>query len=185
MNDRETRPSRDESRDASGDGPRREERRRVPLPGEWSNVMDELFEQAVRDGIFDNLPGKGKPLKLSRNSLNPEYELAYQLLKDNDYTLPWIAQRSEVVARTEALRKAIRRIWRRYREEHLAARGEMIRMGLAAGWRDELRAWQGEIDAINKLIADTNLKQPGPWLELFKLSLERELRRAGASEELE
>ena len=58
-----------------------DQRRRMPLPGEWNDVMDELFEQAVRDGAFDNLPGKGKPLKFTRNPFNAEYELAYQLLR--------------------------------------------------------------------------------------------------------
>jgi hypothetical protein len=167
------------------DLPGKDGRKRVPLPSEWSNVMDELFEQACRDGAFDNLPGKGKPLKLSKNLFNPEYELAFQLLKDNDYTLPWIAQRSEIASRTGSLRAEIRRSWDRYRVEYHAARDTGIRMSLAAGWRDELRAWGDEIDRINKLIADTNLKQPGERLELFKLSLARELRRAGALESLE
>ncbi len=147
--------------------------------------MDELFEQAVLEGAFDNLPGKGKPLKLSKNLLNPEYELAFQLLKDNDYTLPWIAQRNEIASRSEALREEIRFSWRRFHGAYEAARGEGIRLGLAAGWRDELRMWRREIDQINKLIADTNLKQPGERLELFKLSLARELQRVGALESLE
>lgn len=169
----------------SNDLPEKDGRQRVPLPSEWSNVMDELFEQAFREGAFDNLPGKGKPLKLSKNLFNPEYELAFQLLKDNDYTLPWIAQRNEIASRTESLRAEIRHSWGRYHVEYQAAHDDGIRMSLAAGWRDELRAWGDEIGRINKLIADTNLKQPGERLELFKLSLARELRRAGAPESLD
>jgi hypothetical protein len=167
------------------DLPEKDRRQRVPLPSEWSNVMDELFEQALREGAFDNLPGKGKPLKLSKNPLNPEYELAFQLLKDNDYTLPWIAQRNEIVSRTDSLRADILHSWSRYHVEYQAARGDGIRMSLAAGWRDKILGWGDEIGRINKLIADTNLKQPGERLELFKLSLRRELERAGAQDSLE
>ena len=43
-----------------------DKRRRVPRLGEWSEVMDELFEEAMRNGAFDDLPGRGKPLKLSK-----------------------------------------------------------------------------------------------------------------------
>jgi hypothetical protein len=48
-----------------------------------------------------------------------------------------------------------------------------------------LVTWQGEIDALNKRIADLNLKQPETLgLEIVKLTLARELTQAGFNEEL-
>ena len=57
-------------------------------------------------------------------------------------------------------------------------------MSLAAGWGDHLARWRAEITEINEMIADVNLKQPGDHMEIFKLSLDRELARVGARESL-
>lgn len=157
----------------------------IPPPGKWSEVMDELFEEARRDGVFDNLPGHGKPLKLTANPFAPETQLAYQLLKDNDFTLPWIAERNDIFSRIEELRDEIRSVWLKYRAEYQVSHSDTVRMGLASGWRDHIDRWRIQTGKLNKLIDDINLKLPGAQLEIVKLSVKRELERAGAKETLE
>jgi hypothetical protein len=44
-----------------------EEKPGIPRPGGWSDVMEELITEAMAEGAFDNLPGRGKPLNLSTN----------------------------------------------------------------------------------------------------------------------
>ncbi|MCI0395421.1 MAG: DUF1992 domain-containing protein [Chloroflexi bacterium] len=161
-----------------------EGRRAIPPPGEWATAMDEIIEEAMRQGAFDNLPGQGKPLNLSQNLYASDRELAYQLLKDNDYTLPWIAARNQVLARVELFREEVSRVARQYQAEYRVAQSETIRLGLAAGWQRHLVQWQERIADINQAIANVNLKQPDTRLEIFKLTLERELARAGAAETL-
>lgn len=161
-----------------------EARQRVPLPREWSDVMDRLIEDAMRQGAFDDLPGRGKPLKLFKNPYAPGTELAYQLLKDNNYTLPWIAQRNQALEKIDLFRAEIRRVWLRYQDEYKTSESELIRMGLSAGWRQKLAEWELHTRQLNKLIADVNLKQPAEMLEIVKLALDSELSRAGASREL-
>lgn len=161
-----------------------EERVSVPLPGRWSEVMDELIEEAMRAGVFDDLPGYGKPLKMTNNPYAPGTELAYQLLKDNNYTLPWIAERQQVLEEIAGFRADIGRIWLRYQAEYQPARSEMVRQSLRLGWGRYLAYWQDRIEKINKRIADVNLKQPGEKLEILKLTLENELTRVGAPREL-
>lgn len=162
-----------------------EERRvSVPLPGRWSEVMDELIEEAMRAGAFDDLPGYGKPLKLTKNPYAPGTELAYQLLKDNNYTLPWIAERQVVLEEIENLRAEIGLLWRRYQAEYRPARSELVRQSLSHGWDKHLEYWQERIVKINKQIANVNSKQPGEKLEILKLTLESELVRAGARRQL-
>lgn len=173
----------DDQSDNKRDGPE-EKKPQLPPPGRWSEVMDELYEQAVRDGLFDNLPGHGKPLKLFKNPYAPGTELAYQLLKDNNYTLPWIAERNEVTAAIDALRSEVRRVWLRYQTEYRAARGETIRKSLALGWNGYQERWHEHIAELNRLITNLNLKMPGERLEIMKLTLEGELERAGAGETL-
>lgn len=165
-------------------GDQEEREVKLPLPGRWSEVMDELIEEAMRAGAFDDLPGHGKPLKLIKNPYAPGTELAYQLLQDNNYTLPWIAERQVVLEEIEGLRAEIGQVWRRYQAEYRPARSQFVRQSLSLGWKDHLEAWQERIMKINKQIADLNLKQPGETLEVMKLTLESELARVGASREL-
>lgn len=156
----------------------------VPPPSKWSDTMDEIIEQAMRDGAFDNLPGKGKPLKLSSNVYGRDTELAYSLLKNNDYTLPWIAERRAVQRQIEDFRSEIYRVWLRYRSAYRAARDEAIRTSLALGWRKRLDGWQEQIVKLNKMIGGANLKQPDGQPEILKLTLASELARIGAAEDL-
>ena len=44
-----------------------EDRPRVPPMQRWSDRMDDIIDEAISEGLFDNLPGKGKPLKLNTN----------------------------------------------------------------------------------------------------------------------
>jgi hypothetical protein len=159
-----------------------EERRRRPghPPAKWKDAAEEAIEEAIRSGAFDNLPGRGKPLKLINNPYAPGTELAYQLLQDNQYTLPWIAERTSLLGRIEALREEIMRTWTQCLAEYQGKEGVSDQLNLADYWREMLAAWEGQIIELNKEIADLNLKQPGDQLEIVKLSLDVELARVGA-----
>jgi len=117
----------------SSDSPE-EERPRIPPPAKWADRMDEVIEEAIRTGTFDDLPGKGKPLKLVNNPYAPETELAYQLLKDNHYTLPWFSQRQEVLEQIDAFRIELRQTWSKYQVEYREARSGTVRLALATRW---------------------------------------------------
>jgi DnaJ family protein C protein 28 len=146
--------------------------------------MDEVIEEAMRSGSFDNLPGRGKPLKLNNNPHAPGTDLAYQLLKDNDYTLPWISERKEVIAAINALRDHISQVWERYYAEFRVTHSDTVRMALSVDWMKRQEPWQERIKKINHRIADVNLKQPGERFEILKLTLAGELGRAGATRNL-
>jgi DnaJ family protein C protein 28 len=159
--------------------------RRVPPLHRWDNVMDELIEEAMRNGEFDNLPGRGKPLKLSKNLFAPETDLAFGLLKNNDYTLPWIAQRREILDEIGLFREDLGQTWGAYSAEYRVSQDALTSGALIAGWRHYLNTEvETAIQRLNKKIADVNLKQPREVGEILKLNLKQELVRAGAAERL-
>ena len=48
-------------------------------------IVEERIQRAQEDGVFDNLPGKGKPLKLEDDSFIPEdLRLTYKILKNSN-----------------------------------------------------------------------------------------------------
>ena len=138
------------------------------------------IEEAIRAGAFDDLPGRGKPLRLLNNPYAPGTELAYQLLKDNEYTLPWISERAAVLARIQALREEIAASWPAYQADYLGSANDSQRLEVSQEWSTLLAGWEETIDSINKDITTVNLKQPGEQLEILKLTLNSELSRAGA-----
>src|SRR5262245_46712793 len=56
--------------------------------GFFQKLCEERIQRAQEEGVFDNLPGKGKPLNLEDDSFVPEdLRLTYKILK-NSHCLP-------------------------------------------------------------------------------------------------
>ena len=53
--------------------------------GFLDRIVEERIQRAQEDGVFDDLPGKGKPLKLEDDSFVPEdLRLTYKILKNSN-----------------------------------------------------------------------------------------------------
>ena len=143
-------------------------------------TAEEIIEAAIQDGFFDDLPGLGRPLDLAANPFAGDAELAHRLLKNNDLTLPWIADRKMILKRIQEFRDSLSR----HREivciEETAGAGP-LRRTRATGYLEQRQA---EIEELNAMIAELNLKQPGDNLEILKLTLEDELNRAALNNRL-
>jgi len=61
MNDDSETPAPIDSESTSGD----DHRRRMRL--QWNDLIEDLIEDGRRRGLFEDLPGKGKPLHLEQN----------------------------------------------------------------------------------------------------------------------
>ena len=147
---------------------------------EYRDLIEDLIEDGRRRGLFDDLSGAGRPLDLEQNVFEGSATLANKLLKDNDLRPAWLARRVDVVEKIDALRADIGRQWARYRAAFDAAQGDGHRPALTIGWDDSCRRWETAIVALNKEIDGYNLKRPASQLEIFKLRLDDELKRAGA-----
>jgi hypothetical protein len=70
--------------------------------------IDEQIRQAMEEGKFDDLPGKGRPLRLDENPFeDPEWRMAYQVLHNSGYSLPWLESRRELLKDLEAAQAAL------------------------------------------------------------------------------
>lgn len=147
-----------------------------------ANAIEEIIQEAMQSGDFDNLPGRGKPLRLEKNPYAEDKELAYKILKDNDYTLPWIADRLDTLARVDGLRAEIGRQWRIYREEYGRARSPEQRALLDHSWRTTYQNLHVQVEALNRRITAVNLSLPSPKLEILKLKLDREIEKLDEDE---
>jgi len=72
---------------------------------EWNLVAERKIREAMEEGAFDHLEGKGKPLDLSENPFeDPSDRLANRLLKNNGFAPEWIEEAKEIEAESRRLR---------------------------------------------------------------------------------
>lgn len=75
-------------------------------------VIEGIIQRAIEEGAFDNLKGKGKPLNLNINPMVAEdWRLAYSMLADQGYSLPWMEERNLIERELEAALTKLRRTW--------------------------------------------------------------------------
>jgi DnaJ family protein C protein 28 len=148
---------------------------------DWDNLIGEIVQDGMEKGLFDNLPGKGKPLNLTNNHFEAGQALAHSILKENDIPPAWIMERNQVLAETAELRAEIERKWAWHGERFTAVTPPHDRDRLTISWDDACLKWAAQIEKLNKRIDTYNLKRPSANMELYKLNLEAELQRAGAA----
>jgi hypothetical protein len=67
-------------------------------------IAERKIQEAIQNGELDDLPGKGKPLKLDDDSTIPEeLRLAYKILKNADCLPPEVELKKEIVRMRDLL----------------------------------------------------------------------------------
>ncbi len=154
---------------------------------EWNDRISNQIEEAMREGHFDNLRGKGKPLKLERNPfVREEMEMAYSLLEKNDLAPAWIGKRTEVLQAIADWRaKVAAGVRERGEEGETGRQGEFSHGSRItdhkspdSSWQKQVDTWRNDLIALNKRIEVVNLEQPVASLEIYKLRFDEELQRA-------
>ena len=157
--------------------------RRITLSG-WNSLIDDIINEARDEGKFDNLHGEGEPLELEENPYANDKRMAYKLLKDNDYTLPWIDERKRILSDIDLFRSKIRRFWKQFSIEWPTITTPANQAIARKRWQGHLSEWDADIEALNRRIRLLNLQLPVRNLELVQMTLRRELERVGAREQL-
>lgn len=168
----------------SSEGQETEQKKAAP-PGPrseaaWNDLISHRIDEAIRNGAFDNLRGKGKPLPIDRNPYVPEdQQMANDLLKNNNLAPHWISERNLMLETIERFRTRLRTLAQQFQQAWQSAADEKTRLNLAESWQKQLEEWAQEIKDLNKRITTTNLQQPIARLEIFKVLLDEELMRMG------
>ncbi len=70
----------------------------------FQRIAERRIEKAIRDGVFDDLPGAGKPLELEDDSHVPEdLRIAYKILKNANFVPPEVSLRKEIAKAEDLL----------------------------------------------------------------------------------
>lgn len=113
----------------------------------FHDYIEEIVQEAMERGEFDNLPGMGKPLKLDDDNLSGgDKASAYRLLKSNDYAPPEIELLKEIRRERARLEQ---------KKERFRARGDALRRRAVPPFESEKRAYN---TALDKAIGDYDAK---------------------------
>ncbi|MEZ4727582.1 MAG: DUF1992 domain-containing protein [Caldilineaceae bacterium] len=152
----------------------------------WNDLISHRIEEAIREGAFDNLRGKGKPLSFDRNPFVPaDQQMANDLLKNNNLAPHWISERTAMLGVIEQFRLRFHSTARRFQQSWQRTTDAQARHQLNERWQQQVAAWTEEIKTLNGRITALNLQQPIARLEIFKVILDEELTRAGMKRTLE
>jgi DnaJ homolog subfamily C member 28 len=135
--------------------------------------IEEQIRRAIEEGKFDHLPGKGKPLNLEDDpNLDAEWRMAYHVLKNGGFALPWIQSRNEILSQIEQARDELKRAWD-WRQGMDAQK--MPPALVERQWLKALSDFRKKIDQLNQQIRNYNLEAPTIQLHLPLIKLEDEV----------
>ncbi len=135
--------------------------------------IEDQIQKAIQEGKFDDLSGRGKPLRLDDNPFaDPEWRLANHLLKSSGYSLPWIEKRQEIINSLQAAREDLSRAWEWRQSAPQASRPSTQ---VEAEWQRAINAFKDKLEALNQAILNYNLEAPSDRFQLSLINAEREI----------
>ena len=142
--------------------------------GRWESLVDQTIREAMEQGEFDNLAGKGEPIDLSANPFeDPDWRTAHRMLRNAGFAPAWIEERKDIDAELEAARNQLSRVWTVLQN----ARGTQHERGARARWEKALSSFQQQVGELNRRISAWNLKAPAPLFHRKRIDAEREIER--------
>ncbi len=127
----------------------------------WQRIAEDKIQTAMQAGELDNLPGRGRPLRLDDLDLVPEDQrMAYSLLHSNQLTPAWLERSKEIDSALEDLRRDTRRAL-------AGLPDDPARAALRAAFGQAVRR-------LNRQILSYNVQAPSPALQRRALLPEAE-----------
>ncbi|PWT81626.1 MAG: DUF1992 domain-containing protein [Acidobacteria bacterium] len=130
-------------------------------------LVEKKIREAMEQGEFDNLPGKGEPIDLKENPFeDPEMRMVYRLLRNAGFAPAFIEERKSIESEIEQARLLISRANRLYRDESKSGEWERAK----AEFRETVRE-------LNDRIRLYNLKTPSAVFHRTHIDPESEIAK--------
>jgi DnaJ homolog subfamily C member 28 len=116
-------------------------------------LVEKMIREAMEQGEFDNLPGKGQPLDLSENPFeDPDLRMVHRILRNAGFAPAWIEERKDIDAALDAALVKLRRAWRLF--------GKSTVQNTNPEWERTVSEFRELVDDLNVRIRLYNLKAP-------------------------
>lgn len=148
---------------------------------DFDRLIEKLIRDAQAEGKFDNLPGRGQPLRLDETAEGAENWAADHLLKNSGHRPDWLEADAALQAELEAARAALRRTWAWRGAELAAAEGPEAarrRAWAEAEWTLAQARFRERLAEVNRQQRLLNLKVPLERFQRLRVDAEAEIRQA-------
>ena len=137
----------------------------------WESLVDQKIREAMEQGEFENLAGKGAPIDLTVNPFeDPDWRTAHRMLRNAGFAPAWIEERKDIDAELETARASLSRV----RLILVNARGTPHERGATARWETALAAFREKVRELNQRVSEWNLKAPAAF-QRKRIDVEREI----------
>jgi hypothetical protein len=138
----------------------------------WESLIDQKIREAMEQGEFDNLAGKGAPIDLSENPFeDPDWRTAHRLLRNAGFAPAWIEERKDIDAAIELARNQLQRAW----TVAANALGREYEREAQDRWEKALASFRQQATQLNRRIAAWNLKVPSTGFQRQRIDAQREI----------
>ena len=138
----------------------------------WESLVEKRIREAMEQGDFDDLPGKGQPVDTSENPFeDPELRMAHRLLRNAGFAPAWIEERKDIGAELETAITLLARAHRVY------GRGTPDSDSAEASWQHCLAEFREKVTTLNKRIQAYNLKIPAAVFQRPPIIADREIKK--------
>lgn len=138
----------------------------------WESLVDQKIREAMEEGEFDDLSGKGQPIDLSENPFeDPEWRTAHRLLRNAGFAPGWVEERKDIDTELAVARAELARVRLVLRN----AKGTEHQTSAEARWEKAEATFRRKVVELNRRINAWNLKAPSVAFQRKRIDVEREL----------
>jgi len=117
------------------------------------SLPERKLREAIENGEFDDLPGKGEPIDLRENPFeDPDLRVVHRLLRNAGFAPAWIEERKDIDAELAVAQKTLSRSWLLFGEGGMAPS--------EAEWERCLKEFRETASELNQRVKIYNLKAP-------------------------
>lgn len=139
----------------------------------WESLVDQKIREAMEQGEFDDLAGKGAPIDLSENPFeDPDWRTAHRMLRNAGFAPAWIEERKYIDEELAAAQSTLARAWLILTN----ALGTEQQPGAEIRWERQFSSFRLQIGALNRRILAWNLKNPTVNFHRAIINVEKELK---------
>lgn len=149
-------------------------------PDVIGRIAEHKIQEAMEEGKFDNLPGKGKPIVFDEDSSTPLHlRMANKVLKNAGVLPDWMQAQKDVIAERQEVSRLLSRLTkenqqRRVRLEALPA--YHIEVSKFASWHVKSRAdYLRRLKSVNTAILKFSMLAPTTAQSFFPYRIEAEM----------
>lgn len=130
------------------------------------SLAEKRLREAIENGEFDDLPGKGEPIDLRENPFeDPDLRTVHRLLRNAGFAPAWIEERKDIDAELATAQAKLTRAW--------ALFGQGGKAPSDAEWERSVREFREQVLELQQRIRIYNLKAPAAVFHRKHIDVER------------